>query len=314
MKKIVIIEHEGGELANQLWNDLSVYAYCIERGFKLENWSFFEYPGYFALRQSNILVRWLFMPRFKGYTKRKAARYTRAWRKLYKFLLVKPVRSLSRRIIFSTESGGEVYYLPPTKEASKKLETLEQSKRTIFFANVSGAVFRNPEGIQKHREAIAKRYEPTGGVETRVQEILQPLRERFSTIVGVHVRQGDYKGFKGGKYWIPQERVREILDEYLSEFKKSAEQTCFVITSDSPIREEIFQGLNIVVSKETAGVDLFTLAASDALIGSDSTFGHFAAYWANIPHIIMKKEPMDWPYYLGQTRYAPNKYLSIMPY
>ena len=41
MRKIIILKHGGGELANQLWNYLSVYAFGLERGISVLNPSFF---------------------------------------------------------------------------------------------------------------------------------------------------------------------------------------------------------------------------------------------------------------------------------
>ncbi len=314
MNKIIISEHEGGELANQIWNQVSVLAYALERNVPCENWSFFEYPGIFKFRQPNFLVRTLFEPQFRGYTKRKSAFKTRAWRKLYKLLIVMPVRLFSRHILFSSEAGRDSYDLPPTAPPSLHLQKLEQSRGTVFIANVSGTVFRNRDGIAKHREKLVALLAPTYEIQTKVNTIFGTARSQYQHVVGVHIRQGDYKTFKGGRFAIEQARVREILGEFLSEKGWQASETQFLITSDGRIQEDIFSGLNILVSKNTVGTDIFTLAACDVIIGSDSTLSHFAAYYGNIPHIIMKKETMDWEYYKGKQTYFPNKYLTIMAY
>ena len=71
MKKIVIIRSAGNELANQLWNYASVYAYALERKVSLENPAFFEYGEYFAMRAPSIFFKLFFFLPFKNYTKRK---------------------------------------------------------------------------------------------------------------------------------------------------------------------------------------------------------------------------------------------------
>ena len=45
-KKIIILWHNGGRLANQLWLYISVYAYALEKKYDLENHTFFEYSEY----------------------------------------------------------------------------------------------------------------------------------------------------------------------------------------------------------------------------------------------------------------------------
>ena len=121
---------------------------------------------------------------------------------------------------------------------------------------------------------------------------IKDLRTRYQTIVGIHIRQGDYEVWRYGAYFIAQQRVREIIDEYLSVFGKNKEQTCFVVTSDGPVEEKYFSGLNTVVSKGNAVTDLFLLASTDIIIGSNSTFGAFASYYGNIPFVVMQKEKL----------------------
>ncbi len=314
MKKVVLLEHDGGELANQLWNYISVYAYALERGYTCENWSFFEYPDHFARKQEGRIIRYLFVPWFRGFTKRRSAVRRRVARKLYKLLVSNPMHVLSRRVVYSTEVAGAAYYLPPTGEASAHLSRLENSKGPIYLAQVSGAVYRNPDGIMKHREKIIEAFRPASDITSTVTKTTEALRARYTHVVGVHIRQGDYTTFKGGKYFIEQRRVRQILDQYLLERNLSANEACFFIASDGKIDESLFNGLAIHVSKASAGEDLFTLAACDAVIGSDSTFGHFAAYYGNVPHIVMKKEQMDWGYYQGKNTYFVNTYLTIMQF
>lgn len=318
MQKLVIFEHDGGEMANQLWNHLSVAAYAAERNVPCENWSFYEYPGFFAFRQPNWLVRTLFEPQFVGYRRRKDAFKTRLWRKLYKLLVAFPVRLFSAHILVSTESPEAVrtavYHLPPAQHPSQHLQELEKHPGVVYIANRGGAVFRNREGIFKHREKLVRMFAPAVSIQQTVDEIFATARTQYKHVVGVHIRQGDYATFKSGKYAIPQARVRQILDEFLAQRGYTKEETRFLIASDGHIETAHFGGLNYSVSTHDVGTDLFTLARCDALIGSDSTLGNFAAYLGNIPHIIMKTDPMDWNYYSDKAVYFPNKYFTIMAY
>jgi hypothetical protein len=43
MKKLIIVEHRGKELANRLWNDMSIYAYGRDIGARVVNMTFLEH-------------------------------------------------------------------------------------------------------------------------------------------------------------------------------------------------------------------------------------------------------------------------------
>ncbi len=311
MKKIVILRASGNELANQLWNYASIYAYTLECGYTLKNPSFFEYGEYFKIPAPNFIFKILFFLPFKNYTKRKTAFRRKVWRKFYLWYTNIVMMIRHDHLVSCMNDENQPYYLPPTKNLVETLKELEQKGGDIYL---DGWLFRNPVGIEKYRDKIIEYFKPKGEIEEIVNRKIKELRGRYTSVVGVHVRQGDYREWRGGMYFMEQKRVREILDEYISIVKIDNNKICFVITSDGPIDTEIFDGLNIFVSKENAVADLFLLASMDAIIGSNSTFGAFASYYGNIPFIVMQKESMDWTYYLDKTKFFENKYSTMAYY
>jgi hypothetical protein len=310
MKKIVIVGAKGGELANQLWNYTSVYAYCLEKEFDLKNPAFFEYGNYFRMPKRNLFFRLFFFLPFTNYTKRKRSFKRRLWRKVYSYYayLLLLMHNKSALVLDPTEH--EAFYLPPTRE-NERLSMLEASFDIIYF---DGWLFRNPLGLQKFRKEILKYFKPRADIEQEIQRQVQELRSRFTHIVGVHIRQGDYRAWRGGAYFIPQGRVRELLNEYLERTGHTPSNTSFIITSDGPIDASLFTGLSVSISKGSAVHDLFLLSTADAVIGANSTFGAFASYYGNIPFIVMQKEPMDWEYYSDKRSYFENKYSTFVQY
>ena len=310
MKKITILSSGGNELANQLWNYASIYAYSLERGYKLENPSFFEYGDYFTTPAApNFIFKLFFFLPFKNYTKRKTAFRRRSWRKFYTWY-VKVVSSFHKQEIIY--SGNEKqYYLPPTKNSSGKLHELENSDSNIYF---DGWLFRNSVGLEKYRQKIKEYFKPRGDVEKKVVSETQTIRKKYKNVIGVHIRQGDYKTWRGGQYLIPQKRALEIIEEYLSFSGLNKNETCFFIASDGLVDEKIFSGLNTFISKENAITDLFMLSQTDGIIGSNSTFGAFASYYGNIPFIVMENEKMNWEYYGNKNKFFENKYSTFVHY
>lgn len=301
-------------MGNQLWSYASIYAYCIEKGYHCENWSFFEYAHYFkATLPQSLLLRFFFFVPFAHNEKRLYAYRTRVWRNLYRLFIVLPVSIFcDKQIVYTNTQANDVYYLPPTADSSLFLSGLENSLQPIYFSFVSRGVFRNPVGLKKYRESITSYFAPVSQVENRVNKFVDPLRRQYKVLIGVHLRQTNYAQFKKGKYLVSQERARDILTEYCKQKGYSPNEVCFVIASDGIVDQEVFRGFNIEISAHNAGEDLFILSSCDVIIGSDSTFGSFASYYGDIPHIIIKNDPMDWEYYADKNAYFVNKYFTVM--
>lgn len=310
MKKAIIVRATGGELTNQLWNYASLYAYCLERGYSLQSPSFFEYGNYFTMPAPNLFFRLFFFLPFTDYTKRKQSFKRRLWRKLYGYYANIITSTQKKFVLVSDNKENKPFYLPPTHE-DEKLSGLERTTGTIYF---DGWLFRNPVGLQKYRQEILRYFRLRHDIKEKIETRIQKLRGEYKHIVGVHIRQGDYREWRGGAYFILQTRVREILEEYLEITRHTTSETCFVVTSDGPIDASLFNGLNVSMGHENAVHDLFLLSSTDAIIGSNSTFGAFASYYGNIPFIVMQKEKMDWEYYSSKKTYFENKYSTFVHY
>lgn len=301
MKKNIILKNGGGELANQLWNYISVYAYSLEIGATTSNPSFFEYHYYFKfLQNENFIIRLLSL--FFKKPRRRNHIINGIFRIKYN-LLSKIIIILNKnKIISSINSINQVTYLPPSTK-------FDRNNNNQYFL---GWLFRNPVGIEKYRNQITQAFQPIEKIDNKVNAIIKDFSS-YQNIVGLHIRQGDYKNFKKGKYFIEQKRIAEICKEYLSKNNLDKNSTIFVITSDGNIDTDLFNDLNIYISKENAVTDLFLLSKTSTIIGSDSSFGHFASWYGNIPHIVIKNESIDWEYYRNKNKYFINKYLELLP-
>jgi hypothetical protein len=308
-KKLVILKHGGGELANQLWNYLSISAYGLERDVEVRNPSFYEYHSSFNLiGKENFLTKTL-SSFFDGYRGRRGSIRKKFWR--YTYSIYSKIIEVAKKdeIVSSENTNNEVFYLPPTAPCPSLAEK-ESFKRLCF----TGWLFRNPIGLSRYRDALVRMFTPHGDILKRASDIVSPLREKSEHVIGVHIRQGDYKTFKGGTYWIDQSRMREIMDEYMLKKQIDPDTVSFVLTSDGSIDKKVFDGLSITVSRENAVTDLYLLSKTDTIIGSDSSFGHFASWYGNIPHIVATKSPIDWPYYEDKNTYFENHYCTMVQF
>jgi len=308
MRNISIIRYGDGELANQIWNYVSIYAFGLETKSIVSNPSFYEYHSSFKLlKKEDILIR-LLSKLFENNNKRKNSFLKQFCRKFYKLYSILAIKLAKGELISSESVENKTIYLPPSHNSI----TINQSGiEKLYF---SGWLFRNPIGLEKYRREITIAFSPNDKITNRVHEIIKVLSAKYEKIVGVHIRQGDYKTFKGGRYFVDQSRMNEIIEQYIESNNLEKEKIGFLITSDGPIDTNKFNNLNIYVSKENPITDLFLLSATDTVIGSDSTFGDFAAWYGNIPHIIATNDDVDWNYYNSRNKFFENRYCTMVHY
>ena len=194
--------------------------------------------------------------------------------------------------------------LPPSDTLPPALE----AQNTLYFF---GWLFINPVGLEKYRLQILKAFAPRKSLQRKIDAILTSLPQHRVRI-GVSLRLLPFKGFGDGEFLVPPERVREIVGEYLHEKNLRAQDVVLVIACDQAPPSEIFEGYTTVVSHESPEMSLYLLSKCNVVVGTNTTLSNTAAWFGSIPHIVSKKEPIDWSYYHGKETYFENKYANFM--
>lgn len=277
MKKLIILNHNLGRLANQLWQYASVYAYALENGYEVENLAFFEYRKYFPNLPPS---------RFSS--------------------LLEPLNAFFCRL--SPKYGRYAGYalLAPY---TKILQSLV-SKKSQY---INEWTFRYPKGLTAHREEIKKLFAPDTVIMESVKGEISILRKKFKRIIGVHIRRGDYQSSNWKRLLFTDREVDHMLSQYLEFAGGKTNEICFLICSDGKTDPDAYGNKNLVISKGSPVEDLCKLSLTDAIIGSDSTFGAFASFYGNIPYIVFK-DAIDWSYYKDKKGYFENRYNTTVNY
>jgi len=289
MAKIIILENNGGRLANQLWQFATIYSYCLEKKMNCENYVFFRYSRYFNFKVSNRFVKLFF---FNLYNWHKNIKLN----KLLYIIFVRVIKLIFKNNVIDTK--GKEFFLPPSysnKEKDKFLldKVFPESRNCYYFC---GWEFENPEGLKKYYQDIKNLFTPKEQYLKAPNNLLADLRNKYKLVVGVHIRQGDYKTWNNGKFFFTCEEVRVILDDFLNTNKNiDIKDVVFVVCSDGKIDDEVFKGLNFVKGPGSEIEDLYTLSKTDLLVGSNSTFGLWASYYGNIPFVFFSKDRIEWP-------------------
>ena len=280
----------------------------MEKGYRCQNFSFFEekkhkgekifnsfsdYGNYFNIPLNNIFIKILIFFHLKN---NKLIRKIRPYHRFVKIIKI----FYQKQIIYS---GDSPFYLPPSKNINKtqaeKIRKLEINKyKKIYF---SGWLFRNPNGISKYHKEIIEYFKPKKEIQKKITALIAQLKSQYKFIIGVHIRQGDFKKeYRNGELYFNEQEVAVFLKKFLENSMKTADETCFIICSDENVNLDFFNDLNIIKNNGNAVEDLFLLAATNLIIGSDSTYGEFASYYGNIPLITFQGPEINWTDYLDK--------------
>ncbi|WP_186775807.1 hypothetical protein [Rubripirellula tenax] len=163
----------------------------------------------------------------------------------------------------------------------------------------------SPESLSRCRAMLGPSEKMTRQIESkriRSQNSNEPP-DRFT--VGVHIRQGDYRTWLDGRFFISPERFGEAMRDVNN--CSEQQDIHFLVCSDESASGQTFQGLDVQFVGGTATEDLFVLSGCDLILSTFSSFAYFASFFGNVPIIdlsaqealtatsIKNARPIDWP-------------------
>ena len=134
-------------------------------------------------------------------------------------------------------------------------------------------------------------FKPKLEITQKANSLIDKIRNEHDIIIGVHIRHGDYKTWRGGRHYYSLEDfyifMRQIQDLY------SNYRVAFFISSNAQVDTGFFQGCNCYkFEKEPSGdiLDLYTLSLCDRIIGPWSTYSRWASFIGEVPLCFIKNK------------------------
>lgn len=172
----------------------------------------------------------------------------------------------------------------------------------LFENRISVKVFKNIlpiiPNIEYHHVTVAgKRNKNKERFFQELKEIFTPakeirdnclikmnqIRSHSDIVIGLHIRYGDYRIYKNGKYFYELEQYKEKIEEVMAGFDQNHSIALFVASNEN-IDLRVFNGLNpFYLESGNATSDLFMLSQCDYIIGPPSTYSAWASYYGQKP-------------------------------
>jgi hypothetical protein len=163
--------------------------------------------------------------------------------------------------------------------------TLDENFRPAQLQFVSEWKFRNDILLKKYRLPICDYFSLNDNLNQRLNLFFEKIDRREKTIFGIHIRQGDYKHFEGGKYYYELYQYHQFLDQIESIFGR----TMFIIaTNIFELTVSDFQQFDVVMAPGDPYLDLYALSRCDYVLGPPSTFSLWASYFGEVPLYLVE--------------------------
>ena len=277
----VIIASKAGRLGNRLFLSAYFMANALARGYRLLNPALDEYAGFFEGSRTDPFCRFplpMFNedPDFASQGRTLLLATCRVVATFAATVGLPGVRTLDLRISHDQEDLG--YDL-----CGEDYACLLGSCRTLL---VKGWKFRDDKNLIRFHSEIARYFMPVPSIRETAGECVNRARESGDLVIGVHIRQGDYRGWKRGIHYFETSQYAHWMRESEGIFPEK--KLVFVVCASDPINCDLFQGLNIVTGPGTAIGDLHALSLCDAIMGPPSTFSTWASYHGRVPLCMLQ--------------------------
>jgi hypothetical protein len=304
-----------GQLGNQLYFFSYVISLAIKLGGRVANPGFFEYAPSFAATEKDPFSRWPLPSRsesppaqstglqpcvgggdgcgLKGrpqipavFERRSALRARWLSRAAYEIALcaVRVARKLRLpipgvKIIGIHEAHTSDYVLTH----QPFLDSIRDA-RVVFIGGwleLSQIRFEHPEKIREFF-SLAERHR------LAVDKVTAGARAACDVLIGVHIRQGDYASFQGGRFNFPTRLYEKNMRLATPLFP--GKKVGFIVCSNLP--QTITDPMLSVVRPGPGQPveDLYALAACDYIIAPPSTFSRWASFYGQTPLWEMRDE------------------------
>jgi len=280
-KSTVVIASKAGRLGNRLFQSAHFMGNALTKGYQLFNPSLGEYA-----------------PLFEGSTCDPLCGFPRGWRDVDS-----EFADQCRKVLFE---GAQILGIAAARGIIpgataidiRRFDEMEEGDIDLAgeaFGNFlnsgklllpMGWKFSDHAGVRKHREVIIRYFRPVESIRKPAEKIVSHARELGDLLVGVHIRQDDYRRWKNGIHFYETERYVHWMLELLE--RNPGKKVVFLVCASNPLNESLFQDLSVVKGPDSPAGDLHALSLCDKIMGPPSTFSGWASYYGGIPLCVLQ--------------------------
>ena len=139
------------------------------------------------------------------------------------------------------------------------------------------------------KEELVHIFMPKVEITRKTHTLIKEIKQNYDFIVGVHIRHGDYKTWRGGRHYYTFQEFHAFMLQIQKLY--SHNKVAFFISSNEQVDLDIFNGCHCFkFNNEPSGdiLDLYTLSTCDIIIGPWSTYSRWASFIGEVPLCFIK--------------------------
>ena len=251
-----------GNHSNRLLQNLHFEAFCKEHNFEYYNQTFCNMADFYAAPcniQSSSFLKFLQIDLLG-----KIFHNSRVVKKIFSVIWLLSKISCIKFVRFDKENEQHL-------SETRLLKAFEKHN-TVYTA---GWWFRAPDLAEKYRSEMQKNYalKPIFYNENSLVKKINALKTEGYMLIGIHIRRGDYRKWRGGKHCYDDDVYEKIMQNISA---KISEKHVFIIFSNDNVKFQ--ESENLLISKEDWYIDHHLMSLCDYLYGPPSTFTLWASY------------------------------------
>lgn len=144
------------------------------------------------------------------------------------------------------------------------------------------------ESFIKHADELRAYFRPIRSIEERVFEWTQQARVNTDLLIGVHIRQGDYKNHDNGMLFYETKEYAEVMQKVAALFP--SQKIRFLVCSNVTQNKQELSALDWTPGPGGEIEDLYALATCDYLVGASSSYTQWASFFGRVPRLVYNRK------------------------
>jgi hypothetical protein len=279
---MIIVARRFGQLGNRLILSSHLIAAAREYGVGFANPSFAEYAHLFQGTANDLWCR------FPSESNSSRIPIYRQRRLLEKFV------ECIEKSFWSAHLRKFPYHLRRLQDgdtcdlAGDEFADEVRGGRSIL---ISGWQYRSQTLLEKHGHEIRQHFQIVEKHRRIVDAVSGELHRDSDLVVGIHMRQGDYKFWRGGQFFYSSRQYAALMHSIVEQFPTRSIK--FLLCTNGKFNQVDFKGLKVTTGPGHLVEDMYSLAETDFMVGPPSTYTEWASFYGQKPLFVMDSVDMQ---------------------
>lgn len=285
---MIILLNRCGQLANRVFMFTNFIALVEKYNLKIMNLAFFEFQRHFKQTNQDLFCR--YPEKTFRFVKHREVDYLLYLLSFYFFKFFRIINPFKKRLLILDLDKDDIKI--SSEGCDEKVMWAAKNGIVVIlhgWVDVFEKLDKGQAGAIRNYFVIKDEHQKN------VESVVNKARQQGEILVGVHIRHGDYRRFRKGKYFYTLETYVKLLNQIQAFFP--GKRVSFLICSNEPQDPEVLAGLKYVFGPGHRVEDLYALAKCDYLIGPPSTYTMWASFYGQVPLYMIE----DAEYKFGLT-------------